>query len=196
MKADVTLLDVGDHDSEKSRLIERHNRKIEFWAYFGLTLVGIGFLLQLAGVLFKTIWDIPPKENKNANRDAAYAITLPRTKLKPLLFMGILRQQKEVALKLVGQWYSKDEKLGLIFDFSDNIKDKFPLQIIKDGRIIKSKYDIHVYPRNIEAYKNFQFYVQLGFLEIKNYFIKNLTDDELILHEMINGYDLAEEEIK
>ena len=54
VELDVTLLNVRNPNSENSKRIERKNKRIHFWAFTGLTLIGIGFLLQLAGVFLKT----------------------------------------------------------------------------------------------------------------------------------------------
>jgi len=52
---DVTLLDVGGRDSERSKRIKKKNATITFWAYTGLILIGLGFLFQLLAVFFKTV---------------------------------------------------------------------------------------------------------------------------------------------
>ncbi|HEV7330044.1 MAG TPA: hypothetical protein VGN63_03305 [Flavisolibacter sp.] len=55
VELDVRFLNVGNPNSENSKRIKRKNKRIHFWAFTGLTLIGIGFLLQLAGVFFKTV---------------------------------------------------------------------------------------------------------------------------------------------
>lgn len=112
--------------------------------------------------------------------------------------MSITQKEKEVALKIVGNWHSEDDNIMLIFDFPDNQKSSIPYSFtVKGKKSGKSRYEIHVHPSPPEQDNEYHFYLRLGFLADgkKNWYLKKLTSDELIFQEM-DGYTVVGEEFK
>lgn len=110
-------------------------------------------------------------------------------------FMSIISATKETCLKLVGPWYSTQDDTCLTFEFSENLKDRFKMTISQNGKELKEIfYEVHNYPISDEK-NNYTFYIKFGHLKPKEYFIKKLTKDELIL-QVMKGYELANEEYK
>lgn len=107
--------------------------------------------------------------------------------------MSILAEQRELCLKLIGNWYLEDNSQNIEFDLLEQMFQRSRLVIRNSGQSpIETKYGIGLFPSTNVSLEN-QFYIDILLNPQKKYLIKSISKDTLILQ--IHNYYVPTEMI-